>query len=73
MKIKMKIVLIEFHHLIKMIERYHDLLRRVYIIIVFKILNIDSNSILQMIFKTLNDSTDFNDLVFILLVFDVYS
>jgi hypothetical protein len=73
MSIKIKIVLIEFHHSIKIIERYHDSLRRVYIIIVFEIFNIDSKSILQLTFKALNDSTDFNDLVSILLMFDTYS
>jgi hypothetical protein len=73
MNIKMKIVSIEFNHSIKMIKRYHDLLCRVYVIIVFEILDIDSNSILQMNFKILNNSTDHNDLVFILLVFDAYS
>ncbi len=68
----MKIVSIESYHSIKMIERYHDSLRRVYIIIVFEIFDIDSNSILQMTFKVMNDSTDLNDLVFILFVFDAY-
>jgi hypothetical protein len=72
MNIKMKIVSIESHHSIKMIERYHDSFHRVYVIIVFEILDIDSNSILQMTFKALNDSIDFNDLVSILLVFDTY-
>ncbi len=68
----MKIVSIESYHSIKMIKRYHNLLRRVYAIIVFEIFNIDSNSILQMIFKTLNNSIDFNDLVSILFVFETY-
>jgi hypothetical protein len=72
MSIKIKIVSIKFHHSIKMIERYYDLLRCAYVIIVFEILDIDSNSTLQMIFKILNDSTNLNDLVFILLVFDTY-
>ncbi len=73
MSIKIKILSIKSHHSIEMIERYHESLRRVYVIIVFEIFDIDSNSILQMTFKTLNDSTDFNDLVSILLVFDAYS
>ncbi len=73
MNIKIKIVSIEFHYSIEIIKRYHDSLSCVYAIIVFEISDIDSNSILQMIFKTLNDSIDFNDLVFILLMFDVYS
>ncbi len=73
MSIKVKIVSIKSHHSIEMIERYHDSLCRVYAIIVFEILDIDSNSILQMTFKALNDSIDLNDLVSILLVFDAYS
>jgi hypothetical protein len=73
MSIKIKTILIKSHYLIDIIERYHDSLRRVYAIIVSKIFDIDSNSILQIIFKILNDSTDLNNLVFILLVFDTYS
>jgi hypothetical protein len=55
-----------------MIKRYHEFLRRVYAIIVAKLLEIDSNSILQMIFKALNDSIDLDDLILTLLVFDAY-
>jgi hypothetical protein len=73
MSIRVNIVLIETHHSIDMIERYHDSLRRVYAIIIAKISDIDSNSILQMIFKTLNDSAELNDLILILLVFEAYS
>ncbi len=72
MNIKMKIVSFKSHHLIKKIERYHDLFRRVYAIIVSKISDIDSNSTLQMTFKALNDLTDFNDLVSTLFVFNTY-
>jgi hypothetical protein len=71
--IRVNIVLVETHHLIKMIKRYHEFLRRIYAIIVAKVLKINSNSILQMIFKTLNDSINFDDLIFTLLVFDAYS
>ncbi len=56
-----------------MIERYHESLRRIYAIIVAKIFEIDSNSILQMSFEAFNDSTNFDDLIFTLFVFDVYS
>ncbi len=70
MNIKIKIVLIESHHSIKVIERYHDSLRHVYVIIVFEIFDIDLNSTLQITFKILNDSANFNDLISILLVFD---
>ncbi len=62
----------KIHHLIEIIERYHDLFRRIYAIIIAKILDIDSNSILQMIFKALNDFANFNDLVLIFFIFDAY-
>jgi hypothetical protein len=73
MNIKINIVFIEIHHSIEMIKRYHEFFRRVYVIIVAKLFEIDSNSTLQMIFKTLNDSINFDDLIITLLVFDVYS
>jgi hypothetical protein len=44
-----------------------------YAIIIAKISDIDSNSTLQMTFKALNDSTEFNDLISTLLVFEAYS
>jgi hypothetical protein len=72
MNIRINIVFVETHHSIEMIERYHEFLRRVYAIIVEKLLEVDSNSILQMTFKTLNDSIDLDDLIFTLLVFDAY-
>jgi hypothetical protein len=73
MSIRVNIVSIETHHSIDMIERYHGPLRRVYAIIIAEISNIDSNSILQMTFKALNDSTEPNDLISTLLVFGAYS
>ncbi len=72
MKIRVNIVLVKIHHSINMIERYHELFRRIYAIIIAKISEIDSNSTLQMSFKAFNDSTDLDDLIFTLLVFDVY-
>jgi hypothetical protein len=44
-----------------------------YVIIIAKISNIDSNSTLQMTFKALNDSVELNELIFTLLVFKAYS
>jgi hypothetical protein len=73
MSIRVNVASVETHHSIEMIKRYHESLRRVYAIIVAKMSEIDSNSILQMIFKTLNDSIDFDDLILTLLVFDAYS
>jgi hypothetical protein len=70
---RVNIVFVEVHHFVKMIERYHDFLRRVYTIIVAKISQIDSNSTLQMTFKALNVLTNLYDLILTLLVFDAYS
>jgi hypothetical protein len=72
MKIRINVVFVKTHHSINMIKRYHESLRRIYAIIVAKIFEIDSNSILQMSFKTLNDSTNLNDLILTLLMFDAY-
>jgi hypothetical protein len=60
------------HHSINMIQRYHESFRRIYDIIVAKITEIDSNAILQMFFKALNDSTNFDDLILNLFVFEAY-
>jgi hypothetical protein len=72
MNIKINTISIEKHHSIDMIERYHDSLRKVYAIIIAKILNIDSNSTLQMTFKALNDFVELNELIFTLFVFEAY-
>ncbi len=71
--IKINTISIEAHHSIDMIKRYHDSFRRMYVIIIAKISNIDSNSTLQMTFKALNDSVELNELIFTLLVFKAYS
>jgi Mg2+ and Co2+ transporter CorA len=63
MKIRINIVFIKIHHLINMIERYHKSLRRIHAIIVAKISEIDSNSMLQMSFKAFNHSTNLDDLI----------
>ena len=73
MKITIKIVFVKTHHSIDQIERYHESFRRIYTIITTKISNIDFELKLQMIFKIINDSIDFNELIFTLFVFDVYS
>jgi hypothetical protein len=73
MNITVKNVFVETHHLIEIIERYHKSLRRVYTNIIVEISDITLDLILQMTFKTINDSVDSNELVSILLVFDVYS
>jgi hypothetical protein len=72
MRIIVKIVSIEAHHSIEMMKRYHESLRRVYSIIAAEISKIDSELILQMTFKIINDSIELNDLILILLIFDAY-
>ena len=73
MKITIKIVFVKTHHLIDQIKRYHKSFRRIYTIIITEISDIDFELKLQMIFKIINDSIDFNELIFTLFVFDVYS
>ena len=73
MKIMMKNVFVETHHSIDQIERYHELFRRIYLIIISKIFEIDSNLELQMTLKTINDSIESHGLVSTLLILDAYS
>ena len=73
MNIMIKNTFVETHHFIDMIERYHDSLRRIYIIIIFEISSIDFDFALQMIFKIINNFVDLNELIFILLMFETYS
>ncbi len=72
MKIAIKTVFIEANHSIEMMKRYHDSLRRVYSIITTEILDIDLEIALQMTFKVINNSIELDELIFILLVFEVY-
>jgi hypothetical protein len=73
MKIVVKTIFVETHHSIEMMKRYHDSLRRIYAKITIEISNIDFEIILQMTFKIINDSIEFDELIFTLLMFDVYS
>ena len=73
MGIMMKNVFVKTHHSIDQIEKYHEFFRRIYLVIISKILDIDSNQNLQMIFKTINDSIESHDLMSTLLIFDAYS
>ncbi len=68
MNIIVKIVSIETHHSIEMMKRYHESLRRAYSIISTEISEIDLELALQMTFKVINDSIEFYDLIFILLI-----
>jgi hypothetical protein len=73
MRITIKTISVETHHSIEMMKRYHDSLRRMYAIITTEISSIDLEIALQMTFKVINDSIEFDDLILTLLVFDVYS
>jgi hypothetical protein len=73
MRVLVKTVFIETHHSIEMMKRYHDSLRRIYLIIAIEISDIDFEIVLQMTFKALNDSIEFDELILILLVFEIYS
>jgi hypothetical protein len=72
MGITIKTALVEAHHSIGMVKRYHDSLRRVYAIITAEISSIDLEIALQMAFKVINDSAGLDGLVLTLLVFGVY-
>jgi hypothetical protein len=72
MSIKVKTISVEAHHSVEMMKRYHESLRRIYSIIIAKMLTIDFESVLQMSFKTLNDSTKLDDLISTLLMFETY-
>jgi hypothetical protein len=71
-KIAIKTILVKTHHSIEMMKRYHDSLRRVYAIITIEISSIDFEIALQMTFKVINDSIEFDELILILLIFEAY-
>jgi hypothetical protein len=68
----MKTISVEAHHSIEMIKRYHKSLRQIYSIIVIEISDTDSDSVLQMSFKALNDSIESDDLISTLLIVETY-
>jgi hypothetical protein len=72
MKIAIKTISVETHHSIEMMKRYHDSFRRMYAIITTEISNINLEITLQMTFKILNDSIEFDDLILTLLIFEAY-
>ena len=69
MGIKVKIVPIEAHNSIGIVERYHGPVRRAYSIISTEIQGIDKDMALQMAFKAVNDTAGPNGLVPTLLVY----
>lgn len=72
MGIIVKNVPVEAHHSIGKVERYHEPLRRIYMIIINEIPGIEPDLALQMSFKAINDSVGPNGLVPTLLVFGAY-
>lgn len=73
MGIIVKNILVKPLQFIAMFEYYHGSLRQVYFIIITKILSIKLNLILQIFFKSTNNSIYHNKLVSTLLVFGIYS
>ena len=72
MKIIIKHVFVKTHYSINQIEYYYAFFCRIYKIIITKISNIDFEITLQMTFKIINDSINFNELMFTLFVFNFY-
>ncbi len=72
MSIEIKTIFVKTHHLIEMIKRYHKLLRCIYSIIIVEMSIINLESVLQMSFKTLNDSIKLDNLISMLLMFETY-
>jgi hypothetical protein len=71
MGIKVKIVPIEAYNSIGIVERYHGLVRRAYLIIVAEIKGISKEMALQIAFKALNDTAGISRIVPTLLVYGV--
>ena len=67
-----KLVPVESHNSIGMVERYHGPLRRAYQIITTKIPEISKEIALQIAFKAINNTASLEGLVPILLVFRAY-
>jgi hypothetical protein len=66
---KVKIVPIEAHHSIGIVERYYSLIQRAYLIIIAKVKGITKEIALQMAFKALNDTAGISSIVPTLLVY----
>jgi hypothetical protein len=64
-----KIVPVEAHNSVGIIEHYHGLVRRAYLIIVAEIKGISKEIALQMAFKALNDTAGISGIVLTLLVY----
>ena len=69
---KVKIVLVEAHNSVSIVERYHGPVRRAYQIITSEVPGINKDVALQMAFKAVNDSIGPDGLVPTLLVYGAY-
>jgi hypothetical protein len=69
---RIKVVPVEAHNSIGIVERYHNLIRRAYTIISVEIRDLDKDMALQMAFKAINDSAGPDGLVPTLLVYGAY-
>jgi hypothetical protein len=74
MLIKVKEVPVKAHNSVRLVERYHALLRRAYEILKAELKDehIDKKMILQMAVKAINDSARPDGIVLTLLVFGSY-
>jgi hypothetical protein len=64
-----KIVPIEVHYSIGIVERYYSLIRYTYLIIIAKVKGITKEIVLQIAFKALNNTTSISGIVPTLLVY----
>jgi hypothetical protein len=69
---KVKIVPVEAHNSVGIVERYHGPVRRAYQIITAEVRDIDKDMALQMAFKAINDSAGPDGLIPTLLVYGAY-
>jgi hypothetical protein len=67
-----KNILVETYNLISIIKRYYRLFRRTYQIICKELLDLLKKIILQIAFKTINDSIRLDGIIPILIVYGIY-
>ena len=74
MNIQTKCVLVEVANIIDLVKRYHVSLRRAYEIIIEELKNqaVAKNIRLQIIVKAINNTAKYDNLIFTLLVFDIF-
>jgi hypothetical protein len=70
---KIKIIPVEAHNFVGIIECYYGLIRRAYLIIMAKVNGINKDTVFQMAFKAINDSAGPNSIILTLLVYSALS